>query len=118
MQSDSTPAPSFFTGAAHTNASHSTFINVGHDNITYVNNASEVKEALAAKEILSTLKPVDRSGYYVQPCMEGTRENILGEIDVWLEDFNTPNTLWIIGSPGSGKFTIASSLVSRLMKRG
>jgi hypothetical protein len=114
-QSASTAAPGFFTGAAHTNASHSTFIDVGRDNITYVNNALEVKEA---QEILSTLKPVDRSGYYVQPCMEGTRENVLGEIDVWLEDFNAPNTLWIVGSPGSGKSTIASSLVSRLMKHG
>jgi hypothetical protein len=71
--------------------------------------------------------------------MEGTRENILGEVDTWLEDFHAPNILWIKGSPGSGKSgfcwrlfdcpllnlvfiylgksTIASSLVSRLMKR-
>jgi NACHT domain len=50
--------------------------------------------------------------------MEGTREKILGDIDAWLEDFNTPNALWVVGIPGSGKSTIASSLVSRLMKRG
>ena len=49
--------------------------------------------------------------------MEGTRENILGEIDTWLEDFHAPNILWVKGSPGSGKSTVASSLVSRLMKR-
>src|SRR6266481_3478390 len=56
---------------------------------SHVNDASEVKD------VLSTLKPVDRGGYYVQPCMEGTRENILGEIGGWLRDVNAPNVLWI-----------------------
>jgi hypothetical protein len=87
-------------------------MNIGRDNITYVRNASE------NKEILSTLKPVDRSGYYMLPCMEGTRESILGKIDGWLEDVNAPNVLWIMGCPGSGKSTITSSLVCRLMKHG
>jgi len=109
-QSSSNPAP--FAGAAYIDARHSAFIEVGRDNITYINYLSDFKE------ILSTLKPVDRSGYYVQPCMEGTRENLLQEIDVWLEDTNAPNILWIKGCPGSGKSTIASSLVSRLIKRG
>jgi hypothetical protein len=103
---------SVLAGAANIDARHGAFIQVGRDNVTYVNNASEVKETLSA------LKPVDRSGYYVQPCMEGTRKNILREIDAWVEDFRAPNTLWIKGSPGSGKSTIASSLVSRLMKSG
>ena len=111
IHSHSAETPSLFPGAAYVDASHSTFIGVGRDNITNVNNKSEIEE------MLSTLKAVDRSGYYVQPCMEGTRENILGEIDAWLEDLDAPNILWIRGSPGSGKSTIASSLVSRLMKR-
>ena len=50
--------------------------------------------------------------------MTGTRENIFGEIGRWLDDIDAPNVLWIVGSPGSGKSTIASSLVSQLMKRG
>src|ERR1700733_12491379 len=91
---------SVLAGAANVDARHGAFIQVGRDNVTYVNNASE------AKETLSALKPVDRSGYYVQPCMEGTRKNILEEIDAWVEDFRAPNTLWIKGSPGSGKSTI------------
>jgi hypothetical protein len=111
-QSGSTIASTFFTGAAFTDASNATFIGAGRDSITYINNASEVKE------ILSTLHPVDRSGYYVHPCMEGTRENILREIDAWLVDVIAPNILWIKGCPGSGKSAIASSLVSSLTKRG
>jgi ABC-type dipeptide/oligopeptide/nickel transport system ATPase component len=49
--------------------------------------------------------------------MEGTRENVLREIDAWLLDISAPNLLWIKGCPGSGKSTIASSLISRLMRR-
>jgi len=101
-----------FGGATQADVRHATFTTVGGDNITYVNYASEVKE------IFSALKPVDRSGYYVQPCMKGTWEKIFGEIDAWLDDVDTPNVLWIVGSPGSGKSTIASSLVSQLTKRG
>ena len=60
-----------------TDARHATFNKVGRDqyNITYVNQTSEVKEVLAS------LKSVDRGGYYVPPCMKGTREKIFEEID-------------------------------------
>jgi hypothetical protein len=34
---------------------------------------SVTRNVLEIKETLSTLKPIDKSGYYVQPCMEGTR---------------------------------------------
>ena len=105
----SAEAASLFHGAAYVDARHSTFTGAGRDSITNINSASEVKE------LLSTLKPADSSGYYVQPCMEGTRKNILGDINKWLDDFRAPNVLWIKGSPGSGKSTVASSLVSRLM---
>lgn len=71
------------------------------------------------KEILDSLEPATaRNGHYVPPCMEGTRENILWEIDAWLQDVEAKNILWIKGSPGSGKSTLASSLISRLFKRG
>lgn len=100
IQSGPTAKSDFFAGAAHTDASNSAFIGVGRDNITYVNYTSDTKA------ILSTLKPVDRSGYYMQPCMNGTREKIFEEIDTWLDDVDAPNVLWIVGCPGSGKSTI------------
>ena len=46
-----------------------------------------------------------------------TREKILGDIDQWLNDVETPNILWMSGNPGVGKSTIASSLESRLTER-
>jgi hypothetical protein len=94
-----------------TYASQSTFHTAHRDQYIYVNSAGE------ADKLLATLKPVDRGGYYVPPCMEGTRQDIFETVDQWLGDFNEPNILWIQGSPGSGKSTMASSLVSRFTDR-
>jgi hypothetical protein len=49
--------------------------------------------------------------------MEGTRENVLKDIDQWLDDVNAPNVLWLQGCPGVGKSALASTLISRLTER-
>jgi hypothetical protein len=71
------------------------------------------------EKVLAALNPavVERRGYDVPGCMEGTRKGVFEEIDVWLNNFGAPNILWISGSPGSGKSAVASSLVSELTKR-
>ncbi|EDR01074.1 uncharacterized protein LACBIDRAFT_395470 [Laccaria bicolor S238N-H82] len=45
-------------------------------------------------------------------CMPGTREDVLTLIKTWLSDLNGPNIFWLSGSPGSGKTTIASTVVA------
>ena len=45
-------------------------------------------------------------------CMPGTREDVLTLIKSWLDDLNGPNIFWLSGSPGSGKTTIASTVVA------
>lgn len=105
------PSSAFFSQASHTHVDRSVFTYV-HGNQLNVNSASD------PKEILATLKPVSFRVDYVQQCMEGTRENILAEIEDWLKDGSAPNILRLKGSPGSGKSAIASSLVSRLMEHG
>ncbi|KAJ7152059.1 hypothetical protein C8R46DRAFT_1303532 [Mycena filopes] len=50
----------------------------------------------------------------ISGCLEGTRKRIFAKIDTWLADRNSPNILWIKGSPGSGKSCIAQSVVERL----
>ncbi|PVF91455.1 hypothetical protein CPB86DRAFT_661767, partial [Serendipita vermifera] len=47
-------------------------------------------------------------------CMEGTRQDILEQINVWVDDLDAPNILWLKGYPGVGKSAIASTLVSQL----
>ena len=44
--------------------------------------------------------------------MPGTREDVLSLIKTWLDDLNGPNVFWLSGSPGSGKTTIASTVVA------
>jgi hypothetical protein len=42
---------------------------------------------LSTEEILATLKPVERPGH-TNKCMPGTREDVLKEINYWLDDFS------------------------------
>ena len=90
-------------------ASHGQFNNVGGDQYNILTNQ---------ETILSTRRPVDRLGYYVPPCMRGTRKWLVDSIHCWLNDQLAPNILWLSGSPGSGKSTIASTFVSQLGEMG
>ena len=44
--------------------------------------------------------------------MPGTWEDVLTLIKTWLDDLSEPNIFWLSGSPGSGKTTIASTVVA------
>jgi NACHT domain len=104
-----------FSGAVNIDARHATVNEVGRDqhNI-YINQVSKSEKM---KEMLASLHPVERGSYHAPPCMQGTREEIIKEIESWLDDIDAPNILWLSGSPGAGKSAIASSLVSRLTNR-
>lgn len=44
-------------------------------------------------------------------CLEDTRINILNETRKWLQDTESgENILWIVGAPGSGKSTVATTI--------
>jgi hypothetical protein len=67
------------------------------------------------EEILRTVEPEDvDSGCPHERCMEGTRHDILSQINAWIDDREAPNILWLKGYPGVGKSAIASTLVSQL----
>ena len=47
--------------------------------------------------------------------MDGTRKDIMAEVEDWCDDFDTAsNILWISGFPGVGKSAIARKLATRL----
>ena len=48
------------------------------------------------------------------PCMEGTRLDILQQIETEIKKTNGHNVIWIRGSPGVGKSALAASITSRL----
>lgn len=50
-------------------------------------------------------------------CLDWTRRTLLSNIVSWFESDSEPNVLWLSGAPGTGKTTIAWSLISELEKR-
>lgn len=68
-------------------------------------------------EILATLGTENASrNSPVDECLDGTRQDLLFEIDQWVQDIEARNILWLTGSPGVGKSAIASTVVKRLHK--
>jgi len=51
------------------------------------------------------------------PCMEGTRNDILDKIESELKKVDGCNVIWIRGSPGVGKSALAASIAIRLQKQ-
>ena len=69
--------------------------------------------------ILAKLKVPDlECGSHTAPCMPGTDQGVLGNINTWTTDFNAPNILWLKGHPGVGKSAIAASIVEQLRAAG
>jgi hypothetical protein len=104
----------YFGNSEQVDARNNVFNDIAGNSTVY-----NFSQSPGEEKVLAVLKPVDveRRGYNVPGCMEGTRKGVFGEIDVWLNDFGTPNVLWISGSPGSGKSAVASSLVTELTRR-
>ena len=48
------------------------------------------------------------------PCMEGTRLDILQQIETGIKNTDGHNVIWIRGSPGVGKSALAASITKRL----
>ncbi|KAJ7121403.1 WD40-repeat-containing domain protein [Mycena epipterygia] len=47
----------------------------------------------------------------VPSCLPGTRRDVFGKIQTWLENADTKNVLWLQAFPGAGKSCVASSLI-------
>ena len=55
----------------------------------------------------------DRKG-----CLDGTREAILDEIELWSRDINKLPVFWLNGLAGTGKTTIAQTIAERMSAGG
>ena len=92
-------APNLFAGASEIVVSGGTFNAVaGNQDNTTINTYVTLPDD--AEKFLASLKPADRGGYFVSPCMEGTRQSVFDNINRWLKDIHEPNILWLNGSPG------------------
>lgn len=66
------------------------------------------------ERVLATLRLTTRRSKPIDGCLRGTRADEFSRIDRWLHDPWERNILWIKGHPGSGKTSIASTLVEKL----
>ena len=53
-----------------------------------------------------------------QGCLKGTQEAVLNEIESWSKDFSLSPVYWLNGFAGTGKSTIAQTIVERLFADG
>ncbi|KLO05511.1 hypothetical protein SCHPADRAFT_723450 [Schizopora paradoxa] len=52
-------------------------------------------------------------------CLEDTRKNVLKKIWDWLDSTKSvEKILWVVGAPGAGKTTVATSIANDLKERG
>ncbi|KAF8889240.1 hypothetical protein BD779DRAFT_1439406, partial [Infundibulicybe gibba] len=58
-----------------------------------------------------------RDAARAEPCMAGTRKGILHDVQLWAQDPDSKNILWISGSPGAGKSAIVASIVQELSQQ-
>ncbi|EDR06801.1 uncharacterized protein LACBIDRAFT_299688 [Laccaria bicolor S238N-H82] len=72
---------------------------------------ADIGEQSNAQKWLQELKAPSH-GKVRDRCMPGTRKDVLTLINTWVNDLNEPNIFWLSGSPGSGKTTIASTVVA------
>ena len=70
------------------------------------------------QKLLETLNPALSSTGILNPgCLDWTRRTLLSNIISWFESDTEPNVLWICGAPGTGKTTIAWSLISEMERQ-
>ncbi|KAJ6514673.1 hypothetical protein DFH09DRAFT_1049101 [Mycena vulgaris] len=66
-------------------------------------------------QILNLRHTASKRGH--DKCLENTRADVLKNIE-WIDDLDGPNLFWLYGHPGTGKSTIATTVVDRLRCTG
>ncbi|KAF8598068.1 hypothetical protein BDV93DRAFT_499033 [Ceratobasidium sp. AG-I] len=74
----------------------------------------------AQRTLIDRLNLTTQSHYdHTPPCQTGTRQQILDDINQWLDDQNTTEKLlWLYGHAGQGKSSIAASVSRALNGQG
>ncbi|KAF5362383.1 hypothetical protein D9756_002772 [Leucocoprinus leucothites] len=106
---------SFFPYARDFQINNSTFIEVNPGSDTQILSFTESQDGQKLKRALvEGLEFIPLAN----ECMQDTRVGILSDVDARIRDSEGTNLIWIKGFPGVGKSTLASTIVSRLRKRG
>ncbi|VDB88332.1 unnamed protein product [Peniophora sp. CBMAI 1063] len=89
-----------------------------HNDVRLNNSDSRSTLSLAQDRLIELLDPhFLPTGYPTSLCMEGTRTQILSDVEDWLNDLEAPNLLWLRGGPGMGKNTLIWTIANMLERR-
>ncbi|THU78247.1 hypothetical protein K435DRAFT_876845, partial [Dendrothele bispora CBS 962.96] len=94
--------PQFFGHASNNNFTNAIINNAGRD-VNYYNNDT----------LKDRLGPIMNPAQKTYKCMEGTREQLLQDLEEWTIN-GTTKIAWIFGIAGTGKSAVAVSLASRV----
>ncbi|KIL65683.1 hypothetical protein M378DRAFT_10566 [Amanita muscaria Koide BX008] len=86
-----------------------------------VKDTLEELKRLGDNQSLNGIAYAEREGLNdTKACLDGTREEILGEVIDWFNnpDTNTPRILWLSGRAGTGKSAIAHTIARALKDAG
>ncbi|KIM78643.1 hypothetical protein PILCRDRAFT_11100 [Piloderma croceum F 1598] len=123
MQDSSHDDPRFSRGALNINAKGGIFNQVGRDqyNQHYNNYNNPMNNEMVADAYLAKLPCAVRAGYSSgnhKPCLKGTREGVLWDIEAWEADEMNESVYWLKGVAGCGKSTIAQTFAERSGAKG
>ena len=75
----------------------------------------------AEKLVLDNIRRARGAGFHHgrhRGCLKGTREAVLGEIELWANGFDKPPVFWLDGLAGTGKSAIAQTIAERTFAGG
>jgi hypothetical protein len=93
----------------------------GDERYAVLRSLASIVSPLLTIATLASLHPVHSARWDetdVNPCMENTREQLLGNITIWAEAPAAPVVFWLNGLAGTGKSTIARTVCEQFAKTG
>ena len=80
-----------------------------------------LNNVLAEQSVLNIIPHAHGAGFLHggrRGCLKGTREAIIGEVDLWTKAFNKSPAFWLNGLAGTGKSAIAQTVAERMFAGG
>ncbi|KAF5856262.1 hypothetical protein ETB97_007641 [Aspergillus alliaceus] len=84
----------------------------------------ECVQKIDRRILMESLRPIEEASFDSHmnegdgPCLPGTRQELLSEIDVWAKSLSAKCIFWLEGMAGTGKSTISRTVSASLQAHG